>query len=190
MPGYGEQILGNLGQSVKNWNQYAKHQTTLQEVAENLGRNALGIAQNTLVSAMSKGKNPYDFIALAEEMQDSQKLEVIGGYLANVALERLGDSRGGEFAVVSKRARLTIVKEGVTMRTLRKGLPPHGIASDIVGRPLDIGETTEYGVKRLTNAPQVGGELIIGQWQFHDIQGLVDEFDGSPRVELEILAKS
>jgi len=122
-------------------------------------------------------------------LDEPQRTDVIGAYMADVALRRLTSAKNGRDFGHGKRARLTVTESGVTRR--RAFIEPgHNIDLRGPGRMLLEGSVIGGKISRFSSSPEIGGRIVLDHVLHSSIiHGLVDPSNGQPRVELDILAK-
>lgn len=190
MQGFGAKNLQTISNDVMRWNRWGHNLPQMEAIAEQSADQASTLAYGAIDAIFPEDGELVNLENRIEELDDSQRFEIVRAYLAKMAVGKLRGMKNGTGFGYGKRARLSINESGVTRK--RAFIEPgHNI--DIRGRRriVEPGTLIEGKIASFSSHPEVGGRLMLNHALGTSIvYGLVNPSNGRPRVDLDILARS
>ena len=159
----------------------------MQAQEEELEASAFSAA-NTIVRDAPQ-ERLTDLDGLVEELDETQKDQIVRAYMARSVVARMNSDRGGTRFGQSRLGRLTVMEAGVIGERKWASLSRDAEVSE-TGQEIEPGTVIEGIIWDFSSKPEVGGVIQLDHiLRTSVIQGLVDPTNGKQRVELDILCR-
>lgn len=187
MPGVGERFIETVRQDVLALREQGPHLEHMIGLAAGLGHKATSAATDHLEMTLEDDSRT-DLHAIVEEIDPALTEDLLVSFIGDLASAKLASLKAGTRFSYGKRARLHVMEAGVSVRskrTLGSGAFPYLAVNEAVP-----GSVIHGRIKGMSSAPAQGGIIdLVRKWSDAQIIGVVNPSNGTPRAELEILAR-